>query len=192
MIKLVNFCALFFSILILSACATASIQSQAAPEANLTKDDALYIVEPKNSDIPHQKYYAALKNVLQDQGFNLVHTKSAAKYLMTVTFNDFQADLYESVPDVQTTVSHGNIGSTPVNATSTTYANQTVHRKIPTHNSSLKVTDANTGRAVWQASLAKSFDVYNHQSLEKMIAKMLSLYGKDGKTTQMIEDEFRW
>ena len=40
--------------------------------------------------------------------------------------------------------------------------------------------------------MAKSYDVYNHTELKKMIEKMLSLYGSDGKTTQIVSDQVRW
>lgn len=92
----------------------------------------------------------------------------------------------------QPTYHQGYVGNVDVSATSTTYGNKTISKQVPTHNSMLVVSSRKTGQQVWQAEMAKSFDTYNHDDLEKMISKMLSLYGQDGKTSLMVEDEVRW
>lgn len=175
----------------LTSCAAVSTKSQLAPGVNLTKKEALFLEWPKSPSVAHQKYLAVLDESLRENGFNLVHAKSKAKYVMRASFDDFQADLYQSVPTAQTTVQRGNIGSIPYSGTSTTIGSERAHTKIPTHNSTLTVTERTTGRAVWEASMAKSFDVYNHTSLKNMIEAMLSLYGKDGEKTEIVADKLR-
>lgn len=192
MIRSVQLCALYFSILFLSACAAVNVQSQLAPNIELTKNDALYLETPANAPIGHQKYIGALDDALNEQGFNLVKSRSKAKYIMRVDFKDFSAPLVQTVPDTQTTIYQGNVGSVPVSGSSTTIGNKQIHRQIPTHNSRILVTDRKTGQQVWEVSMAKSYDVYNHTELKKMIEKILSLYGTDGKTTQIVGDEVRW
>ncbi|MCF8495531.1 MAG: hypothetical protein K9G62_02555 [Alphaproteobacteria bacterium] len=192
MIRSIKLCALYFSIFCLSACAAVSVQSQLAPNIELTKNDALYLETPANAPIGHQKYMEALQDALSEQGFNLVKSRTSAKYVMSVDFNDFSAPLVQTVPDTQTTVYHGNVGSVPVSGSSTTIGNKQIHRQIPTHNSRILVRDRKSGNPVWEVSMAKSFDVYNHAELKIMIEKMISLYGKNGKATQIVGDQVRW
>lgn len=192
MIHLTKVCALFLITISLAACAAVSMQSQLAPNIELTKKDALYLEAPANAPIGHQKYVGALHDVLNEQGFNLVKSRSKAKYVMQVDFNDFSAPLVQTVPDTQTTIYQGNVGSVPVSGSSTTIGNKQIQRQIPTHNSRILVTDRRSGQQVWEVSMAKSYDVYNHTELKQMIAKMLSLYGTDGKATQIVGDQVRW
>ena len=192
MIRSIQLSTLYFSILFLSACAAVNMQSQLAPNIELTKNDALYLETSANAPIGHQKYIGALDDVLNEQGFNLVKSRSNAKYVMQVDFNDFSAPLVQTVPDTQTTIYQGNVGSIPVSGSATTIGNKQIHRQIPTHSSRILVTDQETGQQVWEVSMAKSYDVYNHTELKKMIENMLSLYGSDGKTTQIVGDQVRW
>ena len=191
MIRSIHLCALYFSILFLSACAAVSVQSQLAPNIELTKGDALYLQSSASMPIAHQKYIETLRDVLRQQDFNLTN-KNQALYIMSVEFNDFSAPLVQTVPDTQTTVYHGNVGSVQVSGSSTTIGNKQIQRQIPTHNSRILVKDQKSGKPIWEASMAKSFDVYNHTELKSMIEKMISLYGSDGKTTQIVGDQVRW
>lgn len=191
MIRLIQLCAICFITITISACAAVNIQSQLAPNIELTKNDALYLQSSTNMPIGHQKYIEALRDVLKEQGFNLTN-KSQARYVMSVEFNDFSAPFVQTVPDTQTTIYQGNVGTFPVSGSSTTIGKKEILRQIPTHNSRILVTDRKTGQQVWEVSMAKSYDVYSHTELKKMIAKMLSLYGTDAKTTQIVGDEVRW
>lgn len=191
MIRPIQIYVLLFISIFLTSCAAVSMQSHMAPNISLTKNDALYLETPVKALIGHQKYIGALHDVLDEQGFKLVKSRSNAKYVMRVDFNDFSAPLVQTVPDTQTTIYHGNIGSVPVSGSSTTVGSKTIHRQIPTHNSRISVTDK-TGSPVWEVSMAKSFDVYNHAELKSMIEKMISLYGSDGKATQIVGDQVRW
>lgn len=192
MIRSLKLFTLVFLCAQLIACAAVNMQSQLAPNIELAKNDALYLETPAKAPIGHQKYIGALHDVLDEQGFNLVKSRSNAKYVMQVDFNDFSAPLVQTVPDTQTTIYHGNVGAVPVGGSSTTIGNKQIHSQIPTHNSRILVTDRKSGQQVWEVSMAKSYDVYNHGELKQMIEKMLSLYGKDGKATQIVGDEVRW
>ncbi|MCB1783110.1 MAG: hypothetical protein KDI13_03875 [Alphaproteobacteria bacterium] len=183
--------ALVLIIMPVAGCASVSVQSQLAPNIELTKNDALYLQSSANMPIAHQKYIETLRDVLHEQDFNLTN-KSQAHYVMSVEFNDFSAPLVQTVPDTQTTVYHGNVGSVPVSGSSTTIGNKQIERQIPTHNSRILVRNKKSGNPVWEASMAKSFDVYNHAELKSMIEKMISLYGQDGKATQIVGDQVRW
>ena len=191
MIRFTNLFVLILITISFAACAAVNVQSQLAPNIDLTKNDTLYLEKSTNAPIGHQKYIGALQNVLDEQGFNLVKNRSSAKYVMKLDFNDFSAPLVQTVPDVQTTSYHGNVGSVPVSGSSTTIANKEIQRQIPTHNSRILVIDRISGQEVWEVSMAKSYDVYNHSSLKQMIEKMLSLYGKDGKAIQIVADQLR-
>ena len=107
---------IFFASVLLSACASVSIQSQLAPDTTLNKNDPIYVEPIKNAAIPQQKYMAALKSALSQQGINTVSNRSSAKYVMKAVFNDFSATVNQTVPDVQTTYHHGHIGNAPSNA----------------------------------------------------------------------------
>lgn len=179
-------------VLQLSACAAVSMQSQMVPNVSLTKDNALYLDASVSAPIAHQKYIETLRDVLNEQDFNLVNKKSQAKYIMAVDFNDFSAPLVQTVPDISTTIYQGNVGSASVSGSSTTIGNKQMQRQIPTHNSRILVTDRKSGQQVWEVSMAKSFDVYNHAQLKQMIEKMILLYGQDGKATQIVGDQVRW
>ena len=192
MIRSIKLLVLFFISINITACAAVSMQSQMAPSISLSKNDALYLNTLNNAPIPHQKYIATLRDVLQEQGFNIINKRAQAQYVMAVSFRDFSASLVQTVPDTQTTIHHGNIGSIPIRGSSTTTSSKKVRRQIPTHNSRISVTDRQSGNSVWEVSMAKSFDVYSHSELKQMIEKMISLYGKDGKATQIVGDQVRW
>lgn len=190
--RLSKLCVLCFTIITIQACAAVNIQSQLAPDAVLSKLDPIYLETGKNLPIAQQKYVHALNDVLNEEGFNTVPRKSQADYIMNVDWNDFQGDLYQSVPDTQTTIHSGSIGGTYIHGTSTKIGSETIHRKIPTHNSTIKVRNRKTGQNLWEVSMAKSYDVYNHDELKDILTKMLSLYGKDDKAVQIVSDDVRW
>lgn len=190
--RLIKLYVQFLILFPLAACASVSMQSQMAPNVFLSKDETLFLEVSVNAPIGHQKYMGALQDVLNEQSFNLVKSRAKAKYIMAVDFNDFSAPLVQTVPDTQTTIYQGNVGSVPVNGSSTTIGNKQIHRQIPTHNSRILVIDRISGQEVWEVSMAKSYDVYNHTGLKQMIEKMISMYGTDGKTTQIVGDEVRW
>ena len=75
-----------------------------------------------------------------------MHTKSQAEYVIDVEFYDFQADVYQGIPTTETVISSGNLGNISINARSTTIKNETIHRKVPTHNSAIKVIKKKTGK----------------------------------------------
>lgn len=190
MIRSIKLYALLLISIFLTACAAVSMQSQMAPNILLAKNDALYLETPSKAPIAHQKYIEALRGVLQEREFNLVN-KAQAKYIMAVSFNDFSAHAAQTVPKTQTTTYQGSIGPVPMSGSSTTAGRETIYRQIPTHNSRISVTDR-AGSPVWEVSMAKSFDVYNHSELKQMIEKMISLYGTDGRATQIVGDQVRW
>ncbi|MGE0109149.1 MAG: hypothetical protein AB7S81_05210 [Bdellovibrionales bacterium] len=169
-----------------------SIQAQAVPNSNLNKDSPLFLVVPSKGSVSHQKYYRMLDEILNEDGIHVVSNEAEAKYIMRVTFNDFSAQMVQIIPSAQTTYHNGIIGNTSISGTSTTIESQLIQKQIPTHNSIITVYDKKTDVPIWEASMAKSYDVYNHTELKKMIRGMISLYGKDGKTTEIIKDEFRW
>lgn len=175
----------------LVACAAVSVQSQLAPNRTLAKNDTLYLQASEIASIGHQKYMATLQNVLEENGFNLVPTKKQSQYTMVVTFQDFQADLVESIPVTTTTTHQGSFGGVPVRGLSVTTGSETVYRKVPTYNSTISVLDSVSGQTVWAVSMAKSYDVYNHKELKKMLEKMISLYGKEDEAIQIVADKLR-
>lgn len=175
----------------LTACATVSINAEKAPGFNLSKAELLYLERSINAPIAHQKYLAAVEGVLREEGFNIAPSRKQAKYVMSIGFNDFAAPIAYSSPDIKTTLVNGRVGTAPVSGTATTIGNKQTYGTVPTHNSTISVKDRASGRPVWQASMAKSYEVYKHDELKKMIAGMLALYGKDGRATKIVGDDLR-
>lgn len=182
---------LLSSLLLLGGCAVATVQSHLAPNTNISLSDPLYLEIASGGSIAYQKYTATLKDAVSAAGINVVDDKSAARYVMQVDIREFSAPIAMSVPDAQTTVISGSVGTVPVSGSATTYSTKTVHTTIPTHNSQLIVTDADNGRIVWTGLLAKSYDVSSHPELRKMLDKLLELYAKEGKDNVMVGDELR-
>lgn len=179
------------SVLLLAGCAVATVQSQLAPNARISPSDPLFLDISPSESIAYQKYTTTLKAAVMAAGINVVYDKSAAQYVMRVKINEFSAPIAKPVHDIQTTVVSGNVGTVPINGTASTYSTRYVSTTIPTHNSELIVTDARDGRVVWTGLLAKSYDVSSHPELRKMLDKLISLYGREEKTSVSVGDEIR-
>lgn len=180
------------SVLFLTGCAVATVQSQLAPNASISRSDPLFLDIAPNGSIAYQKYATTLKEAVTAAGINVVSDKSNARYLMHVDIKEFAAPIAMAVPDIQTTVVSGNVGTVPVSGSASTYSTKTVNKTIPTHNSQIIVTDARDGRIVWTGLLAKSYEVSSHPELRKMLDKLVSLYGREEKTSVTVGDEIRW
>lgn len=178
--------------LLISGCSVVTVQSELAPNTSLSPADPLYLDTSAGGSIAYQKYVSTLKEAISAAGINLVSEKSAARYVMNLGINEFSAPIARSLPEVSRTNITGNVGSVPVRGNATTYSTRLVNSSIPTHNSQLIVKDASDGRVVWTGSLAKSYEVASHPELRKMLDKLMSLYGREEKSSVMVDDELRW
>jgi hypothetical protein len=180
---------LFF---LVSGCSVVTVQSELAPNTTISRADPLYLDIPAGDSIAYQKYVSALKEAISEAGINTVTERSTARYVMSLGINEFSAPIVRSVPNLRSTSVTGNMGAVPISGNAITYSTSLINSSIPTHNSQLVVIDASNGHVVWTGLLAKSYEVASHPELRKMLDKLLSLYGRDDKTSVMVGDEMRW
>lgn len=179
---------LMVCLIFLQGCAAAYVTADVAPDVQISKEQAVYLKEAKNQSIQQQKYYAALRDVLRDDGFQIAGSKNTAALILSVTFNDFAAPVVEAVPTVSTTYYSGSAGNVFGSGQGTTIGTDYVETSVQTHNSTLTVTDAKTGRQLWQSVIATPADIYNSDKLKTLLSSALSFYGTRGKAEHIVSE----